>query len=393
LKARRTNTHSKLALQRLSSLLIGEIVPSSTTITIPNNEGKLTQFDPMEYRRYALTNIQLVSVQSAQPVYRLRFCSLFPTDSRTHQQIIVLPGQYYEIMCRVRNEYVTRYYTPIRNTPISFEIIVKLRPQGKLTPFLVKQKIGDRQFKIRGPIGTPVIHPSALSVSSNGQMLPLVHGLPHGDIWETDRSLFISAGSGVATALQAIHLTLFAKRVPMYVFQTYDATQEDEITVTEGDYVWVDKHLWNGWAYGTNLSTQRQGFFPLPVTLPTYLTSKRECKLALINTMRTPGDAIGSELLNAALLSYPHYLKVSHFLTRGSAMFKDDEKALRCPGNLYDGRIDSDGFVKAVEEMGWDDDLKLAKENPGRLKVFVTGPAAFQGVVCDILCKYSIIFA
>ena len=65
-KARKTNVHSKQAIEKLSSLLVGEIVPqsdrsakgtdsSSSNVVSLSSETHARSFDKYEFRRYAIT--------------------------------------------------------------------------------------------------------------------------------------------------------------------------------------------------------------------------------------------------------------------------------------------------------------------------------------------------
>ncbi|KAJ3054474.1 hypothetical protein HK102_011516, partial [Quaeritorhiza haematococci] len=240
LRARRPHVHTRLAIQKLSTLLVGEIQHPS---------GKAAgAYDPSEYRRYALVESQLVTTASTvlNPVYKLKFALLYPYDYRTSSPPLFLPGQCIEIQCRIGGSYVSRYYTPVNGGPSGFEVIMKVYPNGVLTPFLARQKPGERQFKIRGPFGSPFVDPEK----------PIV---PHADVseWCHDRLLFICGGSGLAPALQLLEYLFLPTYVPLFVHDHYKATHGDEITLEPGNWVIVRTHLMDGWAEGVNLSTNQ----------------------------------------------------------------------------------------------------------------------------------------
>jgi hypothetical protein len=159
-RARRTHVHTKLAIERLASLVIGEIETQSfrngSCVTIDSDER---QFDIYEYRRYAITKFDLESPPNAtNPFVRLRFCLLYPYDTRSNQPKQFLPGQCIEIEVRLSDgSRISRYYTPIEGNLNAFDVMIKIKPGGKISQYLFKAQKGERQFKIRGPFGTPLL--------------------------------------------------------------------------------------------------------------------------------------------------------------------------------------------------------------------------------------------
>jgi hypothetical protein len=323
-KARRAHVHTKLAIEKLSTLYVGTLVSSidhSTplhTISGLNNTGGVggdvqpkIPFSADEYRRYALVENTLISPGSGihgngdggcTAVFKLKFCILYPHDDRLGEPKQFLPGQCVEIQMRVPKsknsrsgsgnsgggggggggllgmvsgvgggggggkgyEYVSRYYTPISGSPACFEVLVKVVPRGVLTPFLVKQKCGDRQIRIRGPFGSTSCVPRVprsvgMNMGSPGgygfggnvggpaggygtrksSMMMFGGGgvgvgagaggkqgsdgmsVGGGDkvpaFWEVENLIFLCAGSGLVPALQLIQHVLLPTYTPLYV--------------------------------------------------------------------------------------------------------------------------------------------------------------------------------
>jgi hypothetical protein len=96
-RARRTHVHTRLAIQKLATLVVGEMK------TLTRNSQDLTStsltddsenvFDPHQYIRYAITGKTIESpTSSTAPFFRLRFCVLYPYDTRSGQPSYFLPG-------------------------------------------------------------------------------------------------------------------------------------------------------------------------------------------------------------------------------------------------------------------------------------------------------------
>ncbi|RKO88613.1 hypothetical protein BDK51DRAFT_17643, partial [Blyttiomyces helicus] len=384
-RARRVHVHTKLAIQKLSTLLVGELAigqrsnrgNTSTKSLLPPNS-----FEPTEYRRFAIVSSQLQTTSGGtlNPVYRLKFCTLYPHDTRLGEPIVFLPGHCVEIQARVNGRYVSRYYTPIGGGPVGFEIFVKVTPNGVFSPFLAKQKPGDRQFKVRGPFGTPIVDPERpLTVGAND--------------WCLDRLLLITAGSGLAPALQLIEYLFLPTYVPLAARATYVAQNPDELTVSDGDWVMTRSHTYDGWAEGINLTTTLEGVFPLPVTIPHCGSNVR---VALLSTVRSPYDSFGTDILAGALNAYPQNIAITHRLSRGLGLASAinptadaDLAAELCPGTFAPGRINDADVADAVNAVGWlfpSDEHPEAADVRRRQRAFVCGPRAFEGFVYETLC-------
>ncbi|KAJ3338628.1 hypothetical protein HDU91_001164, partial [Kappamyces sp. JEL0680] len=88
-KARRTHVHSRMAIERLSKLLVGEV---DVTRSKGDDEQSQPGFDPYELRRYALVEVEDLSTPETQYA-RFKFCLLYPYDKRRGQPFRFLPGQ------------------------------------------------------------------------------------------------------------------------------------------------------------------------------------------------------------------------------------------------------------------------------------------------------------
>jgi hypothetical protein len=204
-RARRTHVHTRLAVQKLASMVIGEIESKESTSTTTLAENVERTFDVYEYRRYALTSYVLESPPDAtSPFVRLRFCLLYPFDTREHEPKQFLPGHSVEIEVRLPDgNRISRYYTPISGDMSAFELLIKIQPKGKMSQFLFKSNSGERQFKIRGPFGNP--------------LLPTIQApLTYDNFYST--IYFFAGGSGITPFLQLANYLLlptnYRTRVP-----------------------------------------------------------------------------------------------------------------------------------------------------------------------------------
>ncbi|KAJ3192957.1 hypothetical protein HK101_005686 [Irineochytrium annulatum] len=377
-RARRPHVHSRLAIEKLSTLIVGELVGEGNTPAYSEADGAL--FSPLEFRRYALVDSVIVSGnRTMKPVFRLKFCILYPHDTRANEPKAFLPGQCVEMQAKIGHTYVSRYFTPYTGSPACFECYVKLDQAGEFTPNLLRQKIGDRQIRVRGPFGTPMVHPDRLLDPITGERT-------------FRRTLFITAGSGLAPALQMAEYLFLPTFVPLYVYQGYDPVNADEIELREGDWVISRSHLFDGWCEGVNLRTGHEGIFPLPVTYPRGGPGNR---LAVLQSVSTVEDAFGGERMRGCLLAYPSQIRVVTNLTRGVDEHGGDAAReavqARCAGEVRLGRLTVDDIGEAVRSIGWPQDEygRAAGEEEERdkalSKVIVCGPRQFEAFVYDAL--------
>ncbi|KAJ3055718.1 hypothetical protein HK097_009603 [Rhizophlyctis rosea] len=389
LKSRRTHVHTRLAIQRLSHLLVGELVrdsnqprlgdddtespastPSSSSTLVPPGH----RFDVHEYRRYALIDKEQVTAPSSanphqHPVYRFKFCLLYPYDRRESEPPKFLPGQCVEIQARIKEQMVSRFYTVLSDggTTTTFELLVKVYPEGVMGQFLAKQKPGDKQIKIRGPFGTPLV-PIPRGVSMAGPNGPGRRGV--GTIY------FFAGGSGVTPFLQLVKNLLLPVMEPLIITTDYHPSQPDELPLVHGDRLVATHHYHDGWAIGHNLRTQQQGAFPLSCTLP---PSGPHTNLVLINSVHTMEDIFGTNILEGAMLAYPGNIEVHHFVANGYRTGAAVREGVS--GCVYEGRVKTGDVMQIVGRRWW----RGSEEGGADQKIIVCGPGRFEGDMMDAL--------
>ncbi|KAJ1536318.1 hypothetical protein HK096_011408, partial [Nowakowskiella sp. JEL0078] len=416
LQARRTHFHTLLAVDKLSKLLVGQLVIPPSAFTT----GK-RGFEPSEFRRYAmvsnvvqttsnLTNLK-INTGSASPVHKLKFCLLYPqVVGQEDEPTEFLPGQCIEIQMKIGNNseknsgWVSRYYTPLRGSTKCFEMLVKTVAGGLMSTFLNRQKPGTRQFRIRGPFGTPFF---SVPRSPSSPMV----------IQIADKYVFITAGSGLTPALHMIEYLLLPTKTPLIVHTPYTAQSPDELTLTASDVVEVLEHFYDGWAYVRNLRTTEFGVIPLPVTYPrTVRTLSGGAvegtlpQIVVLHGIRYTADAFGLQTLRGAALAYPGCVKIVHAVSNPGVAVEDtlsspsagDVRAsvlrLRAavagdeggegdliPGThaVYTRRIDRDVVEEVVVGVAaWNANGEKTKG-----KVFVCGSKGFEGGVYETLVE------
>ncbi|KAI8809870.1 hypothetical protein BJ742DRAFT_770677 [Cladochytrium replicatum] len=337
LKARRTHIHTDVALRRLATLVVGELVSSSSevfdaysavTANAKFNNPSGRKFNKNEYRRYTLTDRKQITTSTApgaRQAYRLRFCLLYPHDIRNDEPLDFLPGQSIEIQVRLPDKrIVSRFYNPLSGNLSAFDIVVRAVPNGAVANYLIRQRPGDRQFKIRGPIGGVMLGPSrplrdtsrASYVSNDARYVP--------EEWMPDVLFLFCAGSGVTPVLQLLSYLFLPALETLTATGVYTPQYGDEIQVYPGDQVVAKHHYFDGWCSGHNFSTNESGSFPLSITLPRFVSAQRAQavrmgrvpppKVVVVNSVNSLDELVGMESFEGSLLGYPEYIAVHHFV-------------------------------------------------------------------------------
>jgi NAD(P)H-flavin reductase len=102
----------------------------------------------------------------------------------------------------------------------AFDVIVRIKDSGQFSALLDLSKPGDRQFKVRGPFGTPFVsidHPFPRSSSTflKAMMDDKVQQ------WMPDRMVFICSGTGITPFLQILSTYLMPVAQPQMVLSSY----------------------------------------------------------------------------------------------------------------------------------------------------------------------------
>ncbi|KAJ3312827.1 S-methyl-5-thioribose-1-phosphate isomerase [Boothiomyces sp. JEL0838] len=290
--ARRTHVHSRLAIETLSSLMVGtlspRVTPNSFVESSSSNLG--FQFDPFEYRRYTITKItRTVDAKSNLEVLRLRFCLLYPFDIRDNQPLNFLPGQSVEIQSRVSGKRVSRYYTPLCGNMNAFDIIVKVKVGGEMSQYLNNQDCGVRQFKVRGPFGGPLV-------------LDFWDGYNRYKTPET--VFFITEGSGISACTQFVNHLYLSTDASLNVSFDFEAQLSDEMSLQVGEQVRAIHQYHDGWCYGVNTVTGQEGSYPVGTVDPVGAV-----KVILVYVNDNNDTYMGSEIIGGAKLAYPQLVE------------------------------------------------------------------------------------
>ncbi|KAJ3369925.1 hypothetical protein HDU91_006773 [Kappamyces sp. JEL0680] len=300
-KARRTHIHTRLAIQRLAKLMVGEM----QEVESPQGQIMATNaraaFDPYEFRRYALTEIEELNAPEKLTQYaKFKFCLLYPYDRRSGSPSGFLPGQYVDIQVRTQGgQLLTRSYCAQTGNMSSFDVLVKKKwdDKSKMSGFLFSQTPGERQYKIRGPFGVPLIGPP--------QSWPAHESLHDG---VEDVIYFFAAGSGMTPFIQLVNSHLLPLNAPVPITKAFNARRDDELSVRVGDAIMIEYHYLDGWCFGTNWETRQQGIFPVRCTTPLNRT-----KLVLIAFTGIKEELVASDLCIAAKEAYPDYIELYSF--------------------------------------------------------------------------------
>ncbi|KAJ3305722.1 hypothetical protein HDV03_001130 [Kappamyces sp. JEL0829] len=340
LRARRTHVHTRLAMERLTSFICGRLATKEPY-----------DFDPDEPRRYAMVRIDLDSASEIGSVYRIKFALLYPFDKRAGEPDRFWPGQSIRISWHSDGQVHSTYYSPISGNLKAFEVLVKSNPNGQVSKLLTSHEPGHRQYQISGPFGAPIVFFDS----------------PNSPITSFDEVIYLTAGSGVVSALAMLSTLILPTNASVLVSQSYLAAAPDEISINAGDLIRVQHHYGDGWAYGFNYSTSKTGVFPLGST--TYATTR----ITVLNTCQTRNDIIGKNVFEAALLAHPEFLSIQHIVTREPKTIQEQTPY----GSVGSGRMTKE-VVKDLFRRTWEP-VEL------RQLVVVCGPVSFTSMVVDTL--------
>ncbi|KAJ3113359.1 hypothetical protein HDU96_003495 [Phlyctochytrium bullatum] len=347
-RARRHNVHSRDALKRLSHYLVGELrgldpnasreeyrryAVTARTVEAPGSGGwTAAGAGPGEnasHRRSVVASrtVSRGSVAGgAGPIVRLRLCLIQPTPELLKEPAFV-PGQTVEVMARIGNKVVTRFLAPVSGSVAAFEVMLRIKPGGTMSGFLGFMKEGQRQVKVRGPIG-------------NGLL-----GLKREDGGERDVVCLVG-GTGMTAALQILHHQLFPLQHSVAVHTA--TTSPADLAVQPGDtfipfrYDFKALHV-----HGANPATDAYGRVPLSCLRPPTAASR----LLFIVSLRSPLDACGVEELAAATKLFPDRVDVVWCVgarqgeldtERGSGGDVEQKRleAMRSCGTVREGLVD-----------------------------------------------------
>ncbi|KAI9020324.1 heme peroxidase [Hyaloraphidium curvatum] len=175
--AAESHAHTPFADGKLASLLVGRLARSTTEKIAGGSSGMQDEF-----RRFVVA----AKGESARGNTARRF-TLVPVVPRSGDAAEFLPGQAVEIRARIKKRMVIRSYTPISGNMVDgFDIAVKIKPRGQMTPFLDSLAVGKAVVEVRGPTGTVVLDADS----------------PDGCY---DHLLMVAGGSGITPMVQLAH--------------------------------------------------------------------------------------------------------------------------------------------------------------------------------------------
>ncbi|KAH6568465.1 hypothetical protein BASA62_005453 [Batrachochytrium salamandrivorans] len=164
---------------------------------------------------------------------------------------------------------------------------------------------------------------------------------------------------------------------PISVWQAYESTDPDELTLRVGDWVMARHHYLDGWAEGVNLTTQQEGLFPLPVTVPCPGSALR---ISIINATQSPFEIFANDIISGAMLAYPQHIQITHCFSRGGV--SDGQTMDNIPGEAVQGRISPYVINQALQFVQW-----KPRPHGSSQRLVICGSKSFQGDIYDMACS------
>ncbi|KAL7753910.1 DOMON domain-containing protein frrs1L [Sorochytrium milnesiophthora] len=315
--SRQLHFHSKSAIAKLQTLIVGRMDPL--------HHGK---FERDEYRRYALTAKEQISAAGADaPVYKLRFCLLYPNEAYDEEPLFFLPGQAVQLQVRHGGKLVSRYFTPINGNMTMFEAIVKCLPRGEMSALLRAASVGRSAYKIRGPYGSPLINPA--------------RALPHGNgCW--DNVVCIGVGSGITPFLQ-LTSWYFLQTTFSLTCRPNTPTHSNELAVSAGEKVFIKYPMADGWVFCKSAISGQEGFLRLSKLVPWI---GHQPRVVVVNAGANEASLIGNDSLMTVARAYPEQFRLLNRLS-SVTMQKTASDV-----DLSQGRVD-EAYLEQLLQTYW----------------------------------------
>ncbi|KAL3665157.1 hypothetical protein V7S43_009786 [Phytophthora oleae] len=167
----------------LEKCYIGQLDPDSV-VSSSSSESKFA-LDKIQWRAFTLAFKQTVSLQTVKLTFELPGNKLLGLE---------IPGQHLKVRAKINGQMIERAFTPTSkfSQPASFDLVVKVYPDGIMSSYLDSLAVGD-SIEMLGPQGV-LGYPEAGVVMVGGQ--PKLTNVRH--------VVMIAAGTGIAPMLQLI---------------------------------------------------------------------------------------------------------------------------------------------------------------------------------------------
>ncbi|KAG6616849.1 Nitrate reductase [Phytophthora cinnamomi] len=171
----------------LEKCYIGQLDPDS--VAAPASAESKFALDRAQWRPFTLAFKQTVSHQAVKLTFELPGSKLLGLDT---------PGQHLKVRAKINGQMIERAFTPTSkfSQPASFDLIVKVYPDGVMSSYLDKLAVGD-SVEMLGPQGA-LGYPEAGVVTVGGQ--PKLTDVRH--------VVMVAAGTGIAPMLQLIRAVM-----------------------------------------------------------------------------------------------------------------------------------------------------------------------------------------